>query len=406
MVPVDVLARPVALEEHPFGDPVDRVGQCLRVGREPVEEATPFGEHFGRRCIVRIRVFEACGIEDFLDLQRCLRRAIGQRQRSGQAQVVADVPQRLQRISEFDPRRQSGLDESEDEGGRAEADEGRGLCQGGVADDHVQPTVLRRIGVRFVTGVDDGAAQGRLEAHFGLEEVGTGRDLEALALAFTADADASRTAQDLSGDEEGNEACHDVVEVRGPVDEVVLMGAVGGSLGVRVVLVQVDRFGALLKRSHRFQGDEVACSVEGDDIAWGEHLRGGVFGVGVVDVVAGAVLRDDVRQILCFDIVLRNMGQLRSVGIGDVHEESARIGQRGLGGEVPEVLGRLQPARTGIGVDDTRRVPHRVRPRIARLAEAELRLGSHDAPDSEHLILLQGLDSGTWQRRNLISPSP
>ena len=183
------------------------------------------------------------------------------------------------------------------------------------------------------------------------------------------------------------------------------MGAVGGSLGIGVVLVQIDRFRALLQGPHRLEGDEVAGPVEGDDIARGEHFRGGVFGMSVVDVIAGAVLRDDVRQVLSFDIVLRQMRQLRDVGIGDVHEEAASVGQRRLGGEVPEVLGRLQSARTGIGVDDTSRVPHRVRPGVARLAEAELRLGSHDASDSEHLILLHGLDSGTWQRRNLISPS-
>jgi hypothetical protein len=59
----------------------------------------------------------------------------------------------------------------------------------------------------------------------------------------------------------------------------------------------------------------------------------------VVDVVAGAVLRDDVRQVLGFEVVLRNMGQLRGVGVGDAHEEAAGVGQWRLCGEVPEVLG-------------------------------------------------------------------
>ena len=87
---------------------------------------------------------------------------------------MADVPQRLQGIGEFDPRCQPRLDEAEDEGGRTEADERGGLRQGGVADDDVQPTVLGRIGVRFVTSVDDRTPQSRLESHLGFEEVRTG----------------------------------------------------------------------------------------------------------------------------------------------------------------------------------------------------------------------------------------
>src|SRR5699024_6262343 len=120
----------------------------------------------------------------------------------------------------------------------------------------------------------------------------------------------------------------DVVEVDGTVDEVVLVGAVGRSLGVGVVLVQVDRLVGLLQGPHRGQRHEVPGPVEGDDVARGEHLRRGVFGMGVIDVVAGTVLRDDIGQILCFDVVLRDVGQLGGVGFGDVHEEAAGIGQR------------------------------------------------------------------------------
>ena len=62
--------------------------------------------------------------------------------------------------------------------GRPDLQEGRDLRQVRVADDHVQPAVLLRIGVRFVAGVDDRPLEGRLEPDLLLEEVGPLAELE------------------------------------------------------------------------------------------------------------------------------------------------------------------------------------------------------------------------------------
>ena len=48
--------------------------------------------------------------------------------------------------------------------GRADLEVGRDLGQVGVADDHVQPAVLLRVGVRLVPGVDDRPLQRGLQA--------------------------------------------------------------------------------------------------------------------------------------------------------------------------------------------------------------------------------------------------
>ena len=64
------------------------------------------------------------------------------------------------------------------DGGRTELDEVLDLAHVGVADDDVEPAVLRRIAVRLVAGVDDRTLEGGLEADLLLEEVGPLGELE------------------------------------------------------------------------------------------------------------------------------------------------------------------------------------------------------------------------------------
>lgn len=90
----------------------------------------------------------------------------------------------------------------------------------------MEATVLLRVGVGFVAGVDDRPAQGRLEPDLGFEEVRTRGDLVARLLPFPTQTHAAGAAEDLPGDEERDETGDEVVEVDGAVDEVVLMRAV------------------------------------------------------------------------------------------------------------------------------------------------------------------------------------
>src|SRR4029077_15550245 len=92
----------------------------------------------------------------------------------------------------------------------ADLEIGRYLAQVGIADDHVQPTVLLRVRVRLVPGVDDGPLERGLQADLDLEEVGALADLEARAAAVGADADPAGTADDLPGVEERDQEPDDV----------------------------------------------------------------------------------------------------------------------------------------------------------------------------------------------------
>jgi hypothetical protein len=72
------------------------------------------------------------------------------------------------------------LDHGQHQRRGAHLEVGRDLREVGVADDHVQPPVLVRVGVRLVAGVDDRPLQRGLEPHLDLEEVGPLADLEAV----------------------------------------------------------------------------------------------------------------------------------------------------------------------------------------------------------------------------------
>ena len=105
----------------------------------------------------------------------------------------------------------------------------------------MQPAVPAGVGVRLVAGVDDRPVQRGLQAHLGLEEVRPLADLEAGLLAGLADADAPRAGDHLAGDQVRGELGDDPVEGRAALQQVVLVGAVGGALAVGVVLVEPDR---------------------------------------------------------------------------------------------------------------------------------------------------------------------
>ena len=104
-------------------------------------------------------------------------------------------------------------------------------------------------GVRFVAGVDDRPLQGRLEPDLDLEEVAALADLEPRRPVLP-DSDAPRAAHHLARHEERDEVADDVAERRLPAHQVVLVGAVGGTLAVGVVLVQVHARGHLREAAH------------------------------------------------------------------------------------------------------------------------------------------------------------
>ncbi|MCY1373682.1 hypothetical protein D9M69_609720 [compost metagenome] len=125
---------------------------------------------------------------------------------------MADVLQRHHRLVDLNPRCESRLDEAQHHGGGSELEVVGDLAQVRVADDHMEPAVLVRRGVRLVAGVDDGPPDGGFEANLGFEEVRALADLEAGARAVLANPHAARAADDLTRHEKRRQPADDVAE--------------------------------------------------------------------------------------------------------------------------------------------------------------------------------------------------
>ncbi len=157
-------------------------------------------------------------------------------------------------------------------------------------------------------------------------------------------ADLAGPGEDLAGHEVGGDAGHDPVERGGPVHQVVLVGAVGVALAVRVVLVDDQPgpvVGGEVGRLHRPDEDLLAGPVVAEALEGVAALGGGELGVGVVHVVAGAVGEHRVDQV---GLHLRRHGALPG--------ESPGVVARRLVLEVP--AGLLAGHVVGVGVDEHR----------------------------------------------------
>ena len=166
--------------------------------------------------------------------------AVGERDLDRAGEVARDLVQGAHGSLERQVRQEPVLDHLQHDRGRPDLQELRDLAHVRVADDHVQAPVLLRVGVRLVARVDDRPLQRGLEPHLGLEEVGALRELvdrPAALVPWGLGPELPCTAEDLPGDEERRQVADDVGEGGLPVDEVVLVGAVGVALAVRVVLV-------------------------------------------------------------------------------------------------------------------------------------------------------------------------
>ena len=208
----------------------------------------------------------------------------------------------------------------------ADLEEGGDLAEVGVAVDHVQPAVPLRVGVRLVTGVDDGSLQGRLQPDLDLEEVGSLGHLEGDVLEPELVADAARPDIHRPGHEERGELADESPNGTDPRHEVVLVGAVGRALAVGVVLVDQDAT-AVGQRARGACGgvleDPLPRLVPDHQVAGVGALRRRVLRMGVVDVEPGAVGQDGVgqpefvvgRRFVRVDLVPAGVAQRVLVGV-------------------------------------------------------------------------------------------
>ena len=382
VVPGQSVTGPVALEQLELGHPVELPRQQHRVLGQPVQHRLPPVQHVGGDVVDVVPVLVlgvlAGPVQVFhLELDPGHPPAVPQDDQMAAGRVVRDGPQlgdrRLQRevgVQEL------VLDHRQHQRRGAELEVGADLAHVRVADDHVQPAVLLRVGVRLVPGVDDGPLERGLQADLDLEEVGALADLEARAAAVGADADPAGAADHLPGDEERDQELDDVGKRRAAPHQVVLVRAVRGTLVVSVVLVQLDgraaRHGRGLGRGLRHH--PLAGLVPDHHRKRVGALGRRILRVSVVDVQPSAVGEDDVGQAQIL------VGQLRGVCCLAGQVEPPRVPQRVLFLEVP--AGPAGPGGGGrlVRVDDLGRGDHGVGSGLPRHRDAVLDLGTHHPP--------------------------
>src|SRR5215213_9759152 len=104
----------------------------------------------------------------------------------------------------------------------------------------MQPAVSTGVGMRLVPSVDDGPIERRLQPNLGLEEVRALADLESGLLAALTQAHSAGPGDALARHQKARELSDDPVEPSASVEQVILVGAVRGTLAVGVVLVETD----------------------------------------------------------------------------------------------------------------------------------------------------------------------
>ena len=206
------------------------------------------------------------------------------------------------------------LDHREHERGGAELEVGRDLGEVGVADDHVQPAVLLRIGVRLVAGVDDRALERGLEADLDLEEVGALRELEAGLRPVLPEARRGRRRVTTWRETKNGVRWRTIVgERRRAAPSGSSRGcrttrpcrrccSCRGSPAARRAAAARARRRAAMTRSPALSHDHASRGLV--------HLGAGVLRVRVVDVEPRAVGEDDVGQAEVL------VGELAGIGLG------------------------------------------------------------------------------------------
>ena len=242
----------------------------------------------------------------------------------GARQVAGNLVERGHGIGHREVGQVLVLDHLQDDRGGPELQVRGHLAHVGVADDDVEPPVLVGIGMRLVAGVDDRPLQRRFQAHLGFEEVRALAELVAMAVPLVPRCLASQLARsrvDLPGDQERGQVPDDDAERRAPIDQEVLVGAIGVPLAVAVVLVDRDALSRgkdVVQFGQRSLEHALPRLIVDDQLARAGALRRGVFGVRVVNVISGAVGQDHVGKA---EVLLR--------GLPDLHRlEAAGVAER------------------------------------------------------------------------------
>ena len=221
----------------------------------------------------------------------------------------------------------------------------------------MESAVLGRIGMGFITGVDDRPLDHRIEIHQTLEEVGPLGDLVVHGARLVFRSDLSRPRIDLPGHQERHQHLHDPVEGDRAGDQKILVVPIAVPLPVRIVLVN-EEFFAAARPGHRVKTrgeDTLASTFERHELPGICAFRRGIFGMGAIHVQTAAVGQELVQQT----VVLRT-GPFAFT----FYLKPPDIQQRVLVLVVPNGLGR---GKRRVMPDQLDRVGHRIeRVRVSR----------------------------------------
>ena len=363
--PLESVPLAVAVEQPVLGDPVELARELHRVVLEPGQHRLPPFEHLEvvRRGVLLLDVLPRALEVLPLHLHRREPAAVGQADERRAREVPGHVVERRHRRRQREVGDVAVLDQLEDERRRPELQQRRDLAQVRVADDHVQPAVLLGVGVRLVARVDDRALQRGLQTDLGLEEVRALRDLVAVPRPLVPRrlaAQLAGAAEDLPGDEERREP-RDQVRRTAPAGRPGSSRASRTSCPCRRCCSCRPR-AAARRASCGWISSRDRSSTRSPALSWTTRSRGvsalgrRVLGVRVVDVVAGAVGQDHVRET---QVLLGRLPQLDGLEPASVAErrlllvvpadppERARVGaDQQRGGDDRVELGRRRPRRS------------------------------------------------------------
>jgi len=156
-----------------------------------------------------------------------------------QGGIARNLPNGFDWVLELHPLNYvSFFDHGQHQRRRADLQIGHELRHIGIPDDDMEPPVAFRIGMRFVSGIDDAARGGRRGGSLLVNVLRALRD-EVLRFARYLQ-NLPRSAIDLPRDEEGNELLCDFPKIDVAAHEEVFMAPVGIAERVRIVLENVD----------------------------------------------------------------------------------------------------------------------------------------------------------------------
>lgn len=236
-----------------------------------------------------------------LDLQSRGLASACEANRSSARGIVADLTDRPDRVVEREVAEgHARLDHLEHECRRSDLEQGGHLRHVGVADDHVQATVLLGVGVRFVARVDDRTRACRRRRHTFPNVLGALGEAERRGL--RRGEHLSRAADQLTSDQERQQDIGDTGELAGTDDEVVLVASVRVARRIGVVLEQIDIATDALVGEPLFCVDEQILEdqlprpVVVDQLDEAVALGGRVLRVRThIEVESRAVLEKDIR---------------------------------------------------------------------------------------------------------------